>query len=192
MLQYLLRCLIYKIQNRFSRQVLVEPPRYVEKGKLQASLGRTLKITSPAMGCPGTMPPEVTTSGWPTSTRHTYVGLWILVLGINPLGPSPRRSQYSWWLSTMTHHISPIGPRKRNQHTCHKPCTATAHGHPTLLRTDLFKTVIECTATDHVIFSWCIYISFHGNLLPLAWIWVVIPHSLFRASLDSSDWGDSL
>ena len=43
----------------------------------------------------------------------------------------------------------------------------------------------ECTATDHVIFSWCIYISFHGNLLPLAWIWVVIPHSLIRASLDT-------
>ena len=49
-----------------------------------------------------------------------------------------------------------------------------------------------CTATDHVIFSWCIYISFHGNLLPLAWIWVVIPHSLFWASLDSGDCGDSL
>ena len=51
---------------------------------------------------------------------------------------------------------------------CHEPCTATAHGCPTLLRTDLFETVIECTATDHVIFSRCIYISFHGNLLPLA------------------------
>ena len=57
---------------------------------------------------------------------------------------------------------------------CHEPCTATAHGRPTLLRTDLshahglFETVIECTATDHVIFSRCIYISFHGNLLPLA------------------------
>ena len=33
---------------------------------------------------------------------------------------------------------------------------------------DLFETVIECTATDHVIFSRCIYTSFHGNLLALA------------------------
>ena len=51
---------------------------------------------------------------------------------------------------------------------CHELCTATVHGRPTLLRTDLFKTVNECTATDHVIFSQCIYISLHGNLLPLA------------------------
>ena len=52
--------------------------------------------------------------------------------------------------------------------SCHKPCTATVHRHPTLLRTDLFETMIECTATNHMIFSRCIYISFHGNLLPLA------------------------
>ena len=51
---------------------------------------------------------------------------------------------------------------------CHKPCTATVHRHPTLLCMDVFETVIECTATDHMIFSQCIYISFHGNLLPLA------------------------
>ena len=78
------------------------------------------------------------------------------------------------------------------ENTCHELCTATMHWRPTLLCTDLFKTVIECTATNHMIFSQCIYTSFHGNLLPLAWIWVVIPHSLFWASLDSGDWGDSL
>ena len=74
------------------------------------------------------------------------------------------------------------------------PCTDVPH----FLRTDLshahgpFETMIECTATNHMIFSWCIYTSFHGNLLPLAWIWVVIPHSLIQASLDTGDWGDSL
>ena len=31
-----------------------------------------------------------------------------------------------------------------------------------------FRSVIECTATGHVIFSRCIYTSFHGNLVPLA------------------------
>ena len=36
---------------------------------------------------------------------------------------------------------------------CHEPCTATAHGCPTLLPMDLFEAMIECTATDHVIFS---------------------------------------
>ena len=36
---------------------------------------------------------------------------------------------------------------------CHEPCTATTHGCPTLLCMDLFETMIECTATDHVIFS---------------------------------------
>ena len=56
----------------------------------------------------------------------------------------------------------------QEEHICHEPCTATAHRHPTLLRTDPFETVIECTATDHMIFSRCIYTSFHGNLLPLA------------------------
>ena len=48
-------------------------------------------------------------------------------------------------------------PASSSEHTsvssCHEPCTATAHGHPTLLRTDLFETMIECTATDHMIFS---------------------------------------
>ena len=37
------------------------------------------------------------------------------------------------------------------------------------------RSVIECTATNHVIFSCCIYTSFHGNLFPWAWIWYVTP-----------------
>ena len=30
----------------------------------------------------------------------------------------------------------------KDEATCHKLCTATAHGRPTLLRTDLFETEI--------------------------------------------------
>ena len=77
-------------------------------------------------------------------------------------------------------------------HHCHNPCTAIVHRHPTLCAWTFSRSVIECTATDHMNFSHCIYTSFHGNLFPLAWIWVVIPHSLTWASLDTGDWGDSL
>ena len=44
-------------------------------------------------------------------------------------------------------------PEQVREVLCHEPCTATVHGRPTHLRTDLFETVIECTATDQVIFS---------------------------------------
>ena len=151
-----------------------------------------------------------TQAGFGTST--TYKSIW---LNSPDMQPNPSTSMSPWWAlflvytytSRATCCLTPLSlsawtptctdffillDYPHALYVCHEPCTATVHRHPTLLRTDLFKTVIECTATDHMIFSWCIYTSFHGNLLPLAWIWVVIPHSLFRASLDSGDWGDSL
>ena len=56
-------------------------------------------------------------------------------------------------IEALTHLIQPESSMHGTARRCHKLCTATAHGHPTLLCTDLFETVIECTATNHVIFS---------------------------------------
>ena len=54
------------------------------------------------------------------------------------------------------------------------------------------RSVIECTATDHMIFSHYIYISFYGNLFPLAWILYVTLLRLVLSDSDTGDWGDSL
>ena len=152
-------------------------------------------------GSPYSYQKSISISKW-NSKSQTHLLWWLTqrrfdcLFGLG-LGWWPKFLEVSLWVCS--HHMwcccCLVSKEAANFSTvkyCHEPCTATMHGHPTLLRTDLFETVIECTATDHVIFSRCIYISFHGNLFPLAWIWVVIPHSLIRASLDTGDWGDSL
>ena len=53
---------------------------------------------------------------------------------------------------------------------CHDPFTATMHRHPTFMHGPFQDPWIECTATDHMIFTHYLYTSFHGNLFPLAWI----------------------
>ena len=106
----------------------------------------------------------------------------------------PRSMRIYWLFIT---HVSPqtnnfVMSINRLYSMCDKLCTATAHRHPTFCAWTFSRSMIECTATNHVIFSCHIYTSFHGNLFPLAWIWVVTPHNLTWASLDTSDWGDSL
>ena len=76
----------------------------------------------------------------------------------------------SGWLQTLnTIEMSKkSGVMTRSQPLCTDVphlCMDLSHAHGPFQR-----SVIECTATDHVIFPRCIYTSFHGNLLPLVWI----------------------
>ena len=63
-----------------------------------------------------------------------------------------------------TSHTQAVSPNVRD--SCHDPFTATVHGRPTSAHRPFFRSVIECTATDHVISHACIYTRFSQGLIP--------------------------
>ena len=86
-------------------------------------------------------------SDYPTSIPSSKI--------VKPLfrscGSSPELPTPSTCREQVAQHIS------RLSCPMHSHCTQT-----------FSRSMIECTATDHVIFSCCIYTNFHGNLFPLA------------------------
>ena len=62
-------------------------------------------------------------------------------------------NEYQQWTIVYNSIRQWIGMRRnRDRGKCHNPFTATVHGHPTSAHGPLFQSMIECTATDHVIF----------------------------------------
>ena len=84
---------------------------------------------------------------------YFLVSMFFSHIFVSPVYPycslclGPKEGILSW--TVHSHHA-------QTSHTfVHRPfpCTQT-----------FSRSVIECTATNHVIFSWCIYASFHGNI----------------------------
>ena len=145
-------------RDRVERTIMIDQRKYIRKILTHFGLHNSKLVSTPM--ATNLKLPALETSTVDQQLYQSMLGsLMYVAVGTRPniMFAIHHLSQHSIAPGFVTNHAQP--PRTDVPHFC-------AWAFPT--RTDLFETVIECTATDHVIFSQCIYISLHGNLLPLA------------------------